>query len=538
MRKYLLLGAAAIVVLGVGAYALAIYPSRQFRAGLDQAIAKLPPGHTVTYGGAHYSLLTRTAELTDVVIRGPGSNPYDVKIADLSVRGPALDFQDAWSRAAANPAALRPEQALPVADRIEIRKLAVHNGDGDGTIGAASLDRPRVYPWAILHPGAPKLSDFQSALRAVIQSRNDLQQERQNDLPSPEDLEALQERQLTALAPLVRIEAALVLGSGYEGFTIQDASFSFHQPAAGTVAAHTVSVSIQNAGAKIFDRGEGGDIVMGGLAEDVGRDLKVTVEHVSQTGLSARAPLMRVIDGGPLAMATLDGAVLKRMQFDGMITTGPKGGPVKLQSVNFSDLAFDRGFLKSGSFAVSSLALSSAGMPDAQSRQLFRQLGIATMTISLGASYHWDADKRAATVREAALKVDELGALMVSADLANVGPGAEPAQPTLAGGSVRYADASLIDRLLSGGGKRSPAEAATVRRLFAAGLTQQIAHLGLGSKVGASAKAIADFAAKPQSLTITLAPPTPVPLADLETIGQGGLPNLITALGLSVTANQ
>jgi hypothetical protein len=536
MQKYLLFGAVGIVILGAGAYyGVAVYPNHQFRAGLDQALAKLPPGYTVTYGGARYSLSTRTAELTDVSIHGTG---YDVKIGSLTVQNPALDFQDAWNRAAATPASLQPDQRLTVADRIEAHMLAVHNGSTNGTIGMVSVDKPRVYPWAILHPGAPQVFDFQPALNALMQTQTELQQKQREQPPSPDELAEIQQKQLAAFAPLIRIEAALLLASGYDTAAIDGLAFTSQQPAAGAAQAVNVSVRLSKAETKDFDRGEGGDTVMDGLVETVGPGLSVSVEHASQAGMSVRAPLMRVIAGGPLTMAVLDGASLKRMQFDEMTTTGPKGAPVKLHSFYVSDLAFDHGSIESAGFGMTGLTLSAASMPESQSRALFRQLGLETLTVNLGANYRWDADKREATVRDAALKVDELGALTVSADLGNVDPGAAAAaQPTFANGSIRYVDASLIDRLLSGG-KQTPLQAAAARQQFAAGLVQQIAQLGLGPKVDASAKAIADFAAKPQSLTITLAPPTPIPLTDLQAIGQGGLPNLITMLGLSVTANQ
>jgi hypothetical protein len=105
--------------------------------------------------------------------------------------------------------------------------------------------------------------------------------------------------------------------------------------------------------------------------------------------------------------------------------------------------------------------------------------------------------------------------------------------------SLRYQDASLIDRILAASGEKDPAKLAQMRKQFAAGFLQAFGGLAADPKIALSLKAISDFAAKPNNLTITLDPPMPAPLDALQTeLMEGGPQALVTTLGVSVTANQ
>src|ERR1700722_1802643 len=98
MRR-IVIGIAAAAMLGAAAYyGLFVLPSQQLRAGLDQAIASLPPGYTVKYGGARYSLLSHTAVITDLSIQGPASFPINQTTAKLTIERPALDLVDQWNK--------------------------------------------------------------------------------------------------------------------------------------------------------------------------------------------------------------------------------------------------------------------------------------------------------------------------------------------------------------------------------------------------------------------------------------------------------
>ena len=120
MRKIAIAAGAAVLVAGGAYYGLFVLPDNQFRAGLDQALTQLPQGYSGHYGSAHYSLLTHVATVTDLSVQGSGPAALSETIAKVVVDHPALDFADRWNRAQANPSALKPDDALPVADRIEI----------------------------------------------------------------------------------------------------------------------------------------------------------------------------------------------------------------------------------------------------------------------------------------------------------------------------------------------------------------------------------------------------------------------------------
>jgi len=136
--------------------------------------------------------------------------------------------------------------------------------------------------------------------------------------------------------------------------------------------------------------------------------------------------------------------------------------------------------------------------------------------------------------------IDELGSIQADADIAGI-DSANPAaslQSSLVKATVRYHDASLINRLLSAGGQRTPDQLAQMRQAFAANLLRGLGPVAADPKLAGSVKAISDFAKTPQSLTITLAPPSPVPVVAIKAMAAQGPQVLVDTLGLSITSNQ
>jgi len=169
-----------------------------------------------------------------------------------------------------------------------------------------------------------------------------------------------------------------------------------------------------------------------------------------------------------------------------------------------------------------------------------QRFGLTSITANMGAAFQWDADKKTATLQDAVFSVEELGSLQLNADLVNIGP-ASPAgsnQPGFSKATLHYRDASLINRLLSAGGQRSQAQLAQMRQMFAANLLHGLGPVASDPKLASSVKAISDFAQTPQSLTITLVPPAPVPLATMKDVAAQGPQALFVTLGLSIAANQ
>jgi hypothetical protein len=219
----------------------------------------------------------------------------------------------------------------------------------------------------------------------------------------------------------------------------------------------------------------------------------------------------------------------------------PTGGTTAIKSISYSDIAIDQGFLKSATIAMTGLKLTPDAIPDPASKQLFQRFGLTAMTVDMSGAYSWDADTSTAIFRDMLFKVDELGAITVNATIAGIAPG-QPApfdEATLAGATIRYDDASFVNRLLVYTNvKLSDEKLKQMRQKFASALLQNLARQPFDQqKMAPSIKALADFATEPHALVITLAPPEPVPLAMLQEIGAAGLPEVVDALGLSVAAN-
>src|SRR5947209_12312849 len=96
---------------------------------------------------------------------------------------------------------------------------------------------------------------------------------------------------------------------------------------------------------------------------------------------------------------------------------------IPIGTFSISKIGFSKGLPVSGQVSYAGLKLSKALIPDPRAKEAFEKLGLDTLTLSLGGSYQWDLEKKQITVRDIALKVDELGAINLSADLADVAPG-------------------------------------------------------------------------------------------------------------------
>jgi hypothetical protein len=540
MRKAGLVAVAAVIAAGAGYYGLIVVPTHRLREGLDAAIAQLPPGYTVKYGGARYSLLSHTAELTDLSVQHSGDTPITATIAKLSVKNPNLTLADDWNHAAGNPTALKPDQPLPVADRIAVRGVEVKAGPGTLSIADSAIDKPRIYPWALLHPGLPSLKTAPAIFAAMIAQSQAYQarlkeQQQNGEPPSMEALREEQKQRFEEVLPLLKLEAAGVAGTGFDGFDADKVALSATMPAnAGTFA-----VSFRGIREGAYDRGLGGEASIDDLVENLGPAGKVIAKHASNSRIALRDTIMRVLNDEPLSMALLDGSSFGGMEMEGLSMTVPTSGTVEITGMSLGRLAFDHGFVQSASFSLTGLKQNVADLADERSRTVFRQLGLKQLTLSMGATFQWNAEKMTASLSDVGLKIDELGALRLTADLGNIGPAGDAGvQTTLISATLRYDDASAIDRFVGMGGKRTAQQTAEIRQQFAMGVARNLEGAGIDAGIKGSAKAISDFAAAPHSLTISLAPPMPVPIADIRTIATMGLRNTIGVLGLSIVANQ
>src|SRR5262249_51496864 len=121
------------------------------------------------YGSARYSLLTHVATVTDLSVQGPAA--LNESVAKVVIDHPALDLVDQWNRAQANPSALKPDEALPVADRIEVDGIKMAGGGITGTMASAALAKMRIYPWALFRPGMPAPKDLGQVIDSSLEKQ-------------------------------------------------------------------------------------------------------------------------------------------------------------------------------------------------------------------------------------------------------------------------------------------------------------------------------------------------------------------------------
>jgi hypothetical protein len=521
MRKPVLWVVALVVGVGaVGGYygwtRLHDYSGEQFRAGLDQWIQTLPPGYSMTYKTAEYNVATNKAMLGGVAFKGTGAQAFDATLDEIEVGNPSADFANAWAQAAANPAALAPDQALPVAGSIAVKGASIHFGTASGTVASARLEGLRLYPWALLHAGVPSFGEAQAALA------------KRSEPPQLEDV-----------LPLLRFEASILLGIGYDAYTAEDLRVSGTMPATAQMPARDITYSIRKIGGSGYDRGLRGDAQAEGAIIETPPMGTLTLERVSMSDMKFQQPLSRLLAGDPLAPEMLDGLAIGRVDYVGMHVKTPDGKEVPAGTFSISKIGFAHGVPVSGELSYAGLKLSKALMPDARAQEAFDKLGLDTLTLSLVATYQWDLEQKRMAVRTIALKIDELGALNLSAELADMTPGAGwQTRGSLFHALLRYDDASLTDRALKAAASLANTDTAAFRQQIIAIVDARAATLGDNPAIVSAVAAVKTFLAEPHSLTIELAPPAPVAFGALKAASTMPPGDIAALLGLSVTANK
>src|SRR5260370_37127206 len=178
-------------------------------------------------------------------------------------------------------------------------------------------------------------------------------------------------------------------------------------------------------------------------------------------------------------------------------------------------------------------------MPDARGQEAFDKLGLDTLTLSLVASYQWDLEQKRVAVRTLAFKIDELGALNLSAELADMTPGEGwQTRGSLFHALLRYDDASLADRMLKAAALLSNTDPAAFRQQVITMVDMRAAALGDSPAISAAVAAVKTFLGEPHSLTIELAPPAPVAFSALPAASTMPPGDIAALIGLTVTANK
>jgi len=516
MRKWII--ALVVVLAGAGGYygwtRLHENIGEQFRAGLDQWIKTLPPEYAMTYKTAEYNVATNTATLGGVTFKSTSAQPFDVTLDQVEVSKPSTEFAAAWAQAMANPAALAPDKALPVAGSITIKGAASHLATGSATVASIRLDGLRLYPWALLHAGVPSWGEAQATLT------------KRSNPP-----------QLADILPLLRFEASILLGIGYDAYAVDDTQVALKLPATPQMQATDVTYNVRKFSGSGYDRGSRADAQAEDATIQAAPLGTITLERVSMADMKFQEPLSHILAGDPLTPAMLDGLGIGRIEYAGMRVKRPDGKEIPVGTFSLSKIGFSNGVPISGELSYAGLKLSKALLPDPRAQDAFDKLGIDTLTLSLAASYQWDLDQQRIVVRNVVLKIDELGALTLSADLAGMRPGMDVLyQGSLAHALLRYDDASLADRVLKAAASQTGTDAAAFRQQVMAMVDMRATALGNAPAIAAIADAVKTFLGEPHSLTVELAPSAPVPFTEPLATMQPA--DIATLIGLTVSANK
>jgi hypothetical protein len=509
MRKIVLFAALAGGI-GLGAYyGLSSLSDRGVKRALDQALQKLPPGWTVTYDSANYGMFSNRAVLKGVAIHGTGNVKLDAQIDELDVAGLALDLGSTWAAAAADPAARTPDKALPVADAIAVKGVTAHLDTQEIRLGFGRIERMRLYPWALLHDNIPS---FAEAMDRVAHPSTPAK---------PEDI-----------LPLLRLEAAYFLGTGYGSYTADDLAVRF-QVAMPDAPPTAVAYTLRKLTATNVDRGTG-DFAADGFAATAEPKLDGKIDHVVMAGLDVRKFFTQILSGAPLDAPGTE-ATLGKLDYTGIAIKTPTGAPLTISDIALSNLAVAQGLLVSADFSVTGFKVAKALVTDPRALAVFNQWGLDSVTVGFGADYNWNIEQKTAVLKQAEIKLDELGALTLSADFSGVEK-ADTLQQTgaLNHAVLRYTDASLAGRALkiaaSGG---DPADYARQITLV---IRSQSALLGNSEAVTGAVDAIGAFLADPHRLTIEATPPAPLTLAAFDAMRSAPAAELFPKLGLTITA--
>jgi len=509
---------ATLVVVGLAAggayYGLEVYSQQQFRAGLDQALATLPPGTTASYKTAHYSILSHEAVVTGMTVHGeiPGTppQPFDVTAATITTEQPNLDFPASWSRALAAPATFGPDSALPVAASVTMTGLTVHSAVINLTEDSIHGTNLRLYPWALLHNGMPSWQDLHAALTPH---------------PGPPDAAVLQK--------VLRAEAAVVMGVGYDSYEAGSTKVTEALPGID------IQYDIRKVTGDGLDRGtmkgaSGEDITFRGSKFGV-----ISIDRVAIGPIDIREAMTRLVNGEALSAGLLNGINIGRIDYNGITAQPPGQAAMHIGGVSLGPVAFASGIPVSGKIGWTDISVARDQVSDPRVQQVFDRLGLQTMTMSFAFAYDWDIAQQRVSLHDTMLKINELGTITVAAELTNAFPNLIGlTQIRLAHARLRFDDASLVNRALRAGAAQSGTDPVAYRQQIVEMVRQQGNTQGVVSPaLSAACNAAGDFIASPHSLTIELSPAQPVPVMALK--GMNASPAMLAStLGLVVSATQ
>ena len=188
------------------------------------------------------------------------------------MNSPNLEFSATWTKAMANPGGYTPETALPVADHLAIKGLSVNAAAIHMTEESLQVAKPRIYPWALLHDGMPSWKELQSAILHP---------------PATPDV--------TYFQPLLRAEAAVLMGIGYDSYDVGAMTLTENLPGID------IAYDVKHMSGGGFERG----VIANGSAETI--KVKATtigdfsIDRVTIGATGVREPMTRIVKASLVA---------------------------------------------------------------------------------------------------------------------------------------------------------------------------------------------------------------------------------------------
>jgi hypothetical protein len=230
------------------------------------------------------------------------------------------------------------------------------------------------------------------------------------------------------------------------------------------------------------------------------------------------------------------------------LAVGPKtGDKVTLASLIASSSDYVDGIATRGTAKLTGFVFPATVIESETDRQPLIDLGYDALKLEMNVDYAYDPKAKSMDMKDFTLKLLDGGALSLSFnfgdfDVKALQEASAAMQPPLAlmGAkvvklSLGYVDDSLISRILKVAAKE---QGQTPEALMAQAkqMVAMQAESAPGPVTKAAVEAVAKFLDNPKSLTIALAPPTPVTFAEIGAKFED-LEGLAKSLGLTITAN-
>lgn len=539
MKKLLLIGVVVVIAAAAAAYALLILPGREFRAGLDATIQDLAAEKVaVTYKTADYAVMDDKGTLTGVIIRSLEDPVVTVTVDSIEIDAPNDALGKEWRSAQADPATVPADAVVPIADHVTLKGITAKmpasvlgdtprgakapDGDVTYVVESFSLANPRIYPHALV----------QADLKTFKADLADLEQmSKRGSSPS-------QDKLLATLTRSLSFYSAVYLGIGYDRWAIDNVTFE------GNMAAMDASgpIAIKGGFRRMSGDGLARAVMQPMTVEDYSFQMTppghhCTVAKFDSSRWDFSKPAEQILSGKPLAQSMLDSIEYGDMEVLGLDCTIPEAGPIHLDRFALASFEVQGGVPVVGEIAVEGFKISKKMLAATGPDNPLLALGLDQATLSTGTAFTFEANGGVLELTDTRFGIDELGKIAIDAKLTDVPEDPEnlPFEAKFVGGSIRYTDASLVERALALAADQEGTTPEAYLEQLTTAVPEQANAMGLPPNL---AEAVVTFLKSPSKLTIMLRPPEPVPLETLYQADTIPPPKLVQMLGVNITANQ